>query len=118
MIAARGVDKIDPLLARLTNDESLPALARSLFAHLGAEFAQTQGRLKQVSAALMAWHRHNELSQRLTQIPGVGPIGATLLVLCCCALRRKNPGRILLSKHECPTHRYDADRPFPSPSRR
>jgi transposase len=81
VIAARGVDKIDPLLARLTNDESLPALARSLFAHLGAEFAQTQGRLKQVSAALMAWHRHNELSQRLTQIPGVGPIGATLLTL-------------------------------------
>jgi transposase len=81
VIAARGVDKIDPLLARLTNDESLPALARSLFAHLGAEFAQTQGRLNQVSAALMAWHRHNELSQRLTQIPGVGPIGATLLAL-------------------------------------
>src|SRR4029077_5937838 len=47
VIAARGVDKIDPLLARLANDESLPALARSLFAHLGAEFAQTQGRLNQ-----------------------------------------------------------------------
>ena len=44
VIAARGVDKIDPLLACLANDESLPALARSLFAHLGAEFAQTQGR--------------------------------------------------------------------------
>ena len=37
VIVARGVDKIESLLAPLANDESLPALARSLFAHLGAQ---------------------------------------------------------------------------------
>jgi transposase len=80
VIAARGVDKIDPLLARLTSviafqcwrARSSPNWVRSLCG---------QGRLKQVSAALMVWHRHDELSQRLTQIPGVGPIGATMLAL-------------------------------------
>jgi len=94
LIAARGVDKIEPLLMRIVDDESLPALARSLFAQLGAEFAQTQARLKQVSAELMAWHRQNELSQRLTQIPGVGPIGATML-----ALKTPDPGGFRSARH-------------------
>ena len=29
----------------------------------------------------MIWHRGHEVSRRLTQIPSIGPIGATLLVL-------------------------------------
>src|SRR5258708_33983980 len=29
----------------------------------------------------MAWHRANACSRRLAQIPGVGPIGATALVM-------------------------------------
>jgi transposase len=29
----------------------------------------------------MAWHRANECSRRLAQIPGVGPIGAALLMM-------------------------------------
>jgi transposase len=29
----------------------------------------------------MAWHRHNEPSRRLAKIPGIGPIGASLLVI-------------------------------------
>ena len=29
----------------------------------------------------MAWHKHNELSRRLTEIPGIGPIGASLLAM-------------------------------------
>src|SRR6202041_1660758 len=32
LAAARGLDKIEPLLARISQDESLPALARELFA--------------------------------------------------------------------------------------
>ena len=29
----------------------------------------------------MAWHRQNELSRRLAEIPGIGPIGASLLAM-------------------------------------
>lgn len=94
VIAARGLDKIDPLLMRLAEDESLPSLARSLFAELGAEFAQTQARLKQISAELMAWQRQNELSQRLQQIPGVGPIGAAML-----ALKASDPSGFRSARH-------------------
>ena len=79
--AAKGLDKIEPLLARIAQDESLPALARELFAIEGREYAQVQAELKAIEAKLMAWHRANAASRRLAQIPGVGPIGATALVM-------------------------------------
>lgn len=81
LIAARGIDKVALLLARIAEDSDLPDLARSLFAQLGEELAELEARLKQVNAELMAWHRQSELSKRLTQIPGVGPIGASMLAL-------------------------------------
>ncbi len=79
--AAKGLDKIEPLLAQIAQDESLPALARELFAVQGREYARLQVELKAIEAKLMAWHRANADSRRLARIPGVGPIGATTLVM-------------------------------------
>jgi transposase len=79
--AAKGVDKIEPLLAELAQDASLPALARELFALQGREYAQLQVELKAIEIKLRAWHRANADSRRLGKIPGVGPIGATSLVM-------------------------------------
>ena len=42
LIAARGVDKIEPLLARLQAEPTLPALARELFVWHAKEYAQLQ----------------------------------------------------------------------------
>ena len=81
LTAAKGIDKIDPLLARLAADEMLPVLARELFAIHAEEYAELQAELKEIEAKLMAWHRHDACSRRLAQIPGVGPIGATMLVM-------------------------------------
>src|SRR6202795_2221186 len=77
--AARGKAHLPPLLERLQADESLPALDRELFAFQAEEFAQLQAQIDEVDARLMAWHRADECSRRLTKIPGVGPIGAVLL---------------------------------------
>jgi transposase len=79
--AAKGLDKIDPLLAQIAQDENLPSLARDLFVLQGREYAQLQAQLKAIEARLMAWHRANADSRRLAQIPGVGPIGATTLIM-------------------------------------
>ena len=79
--AAKGLDKIEPLLAQITQDESLPPLARDLFAVQGREYARLQVELKAIEAKLMAWHRGNADSRRLARIPGVGPIGAATLVM-------------------------------------
>jgi transposase len=81
LVAAKGLDKIEPLLARLQSDETLPALARELFAMHGEEFRALQVRLEEIEARLLAWHRANELSRRLAQIPGIGPIGASMLAM-------------------------------------
>jgi transposase len=81
LTAARGLDKIDPLLARIATNEQLPALAKELFATHGQEYARLKADLRKIEAKLMAWHKHNELSRRLVGIPGVGPIGAVLAVM-------------------------------------
>src|SRR5258708_136392 len=81
LVAAKGLDKIEPLLAQIAQEEDLPALARELFATEGREYARLQGELKAVEARLVAWLRANACSRRLAQIPGVGPIGATTLVM-------------------------------------
>jgi transposase len=79
--APRGLDKIEPLLAQIVQDESVPTMARDLFAIQGREYTQLQGELKAIDVKLRAWHRGNADSRRLAKIPGVGPIGATALVM-------------------------------------
>ena len=81
LTAAKGLDKIEPLLARIAQDTTVPELARELFAIHGQDYAQLQSKLKALDAKLLAWHRANATSRRLAQIPGVGPIGATALVM-------------------------------------
>ena len=81
VIAAKGLDKIEPLLADIAADEALPVLARELFAMHGREYAQLQAELKNIDARLKAWHRANADSRRLAQIPGIGPIVATALIM-------------------------------------
>jgi transposase len=81
VVAAKGLDKIEALLARLAKDETVPELARELFAELGREYGWLAARLGQIEARLMAWHRDNEMSRRLAEIPSIGPICATRLTM-------------------------------------
>lgn len=81
LTAAKGMRHIAPLLDRIAADETLPKMARDLFALNAHEFAHMQAEIEQVETRLMAWHRADECSRRLAQIPGVGPIGASLLMM-------------------------------------
>ena len=81
VIAAKGLVKVEPLLAQIARDESLPALAREMFVIQGRDYARLQVELKAIEARLIAWHRANADSVRLAKIPGIGPIGATALVM-------------------------------------
>ena len=81
LVAGKGHGKIRPLLVRIAADETLPALSKEMFAGLAAEYESITSRLRQIDAKLMAWHRGNELSRRLAEIPSIGPIGATLLTM-------------------------------------
>jgi transposase len=79
--AAKGLNKIEPLLAQIAQDESVPELARDLLAQQGRQYAQLQGELKAIEARLKAWHRANPDSRRLAEIQGIGPIGAPELIM-------------------------------------
>ena len=87
LTAAKGRAHLAPLLQRIHADESLPALARELFAAQAKEYVQLQAQIDEVDARFMAWHRADECSRRLAKIPGVGPIGAVL--------RRKSCARLV-----------------------
>ncbi len=81
LIAAKGLGKIDPLLERIADDETLPALAKETFAVYGREYALLQEQIDALDKRLMAWHRDNELSRRLVKVPTIGPVGACLLAM-------------------------------------
>ena len=81
MVAAKGPAKIEPLLLRLQADETIPVLARELFAEHAKEYALLTAQLAAIDAKLMAFHRGNEQSRRLARIPGVGPVIASLLTM-------------------------------------
>lgn len=93
LIAPCGLHKIEPLLARIAQDDTLPELARELFAAQGRDYARLQDELKAIEAKLLAWHRTEAASRRLAQIPGVGPVGASALVLKMPAPRAFRSGR-------------------------
>jgi hypothetical protein len=57
LTAAKGMCKIAPLLDRAAADETLPALARELFAFHAAEYAQLQEQLKKVETISAAARR-------------------------------------------------------------
>ena len=81
LTAAKGLSHIEPLLLRIENNDGLPALAKELFATLGQEYARLKVQIREIEAKLSAWHRENELSRRLAEVPTIGPIGACLLAI-------------------------------------
>jgi transposase len=81
LTAAKGLDKIEPLLARIAADDGLPELAQELFAEYGQEYARLQQQLRKIEAKQLAWHKGNEASRRIAEVPAVGPIGASLTVM-------------------------------------
>ena len=81
LVAARGTDKVAALLAQIAADETVPELARELFAELGQEWHYLQAQLARTERRLLTWQRGNEVARRLGAIPGIGPVGAALLVM-------------------------------------
>jgi len=81
LIAPKGLDKIESLLMRAVADEGLPELARRLFALHGREYARLQGEIRDVEAMLMSWHRGNQDSRNLAEVPGIGPIGGARMAM-------------------------------------
>ena len=82
IVAPVGRTGVEQLLnvARDGNDKRLPDVARACIAALGAQLQMLKARILEFDRLIMAWHRSNQVSQRLDELPGVGPALATALV--------------------------------------
>jgi transposase len=78
---ARGLHHALALAARLSAGEAqeVPTLAQRVVKSLADQVGSLQAELTRLEKELLAWHRSNELSQRLATIPGVGVVSATAL---------------------------------------
>jgi len=82
VVAPVGRDGVEELLNIVTdtNDKRVPEIARVCLAALGAQLRRFKEQILEFDRLIMAWHRSNEMSRRLDDIPGVGPVLATALV--------------------------------------
>jgi transposase len=82
IVAPVGRHGVEQLLAIAVDadDKCLPEIARACVAALGAQLRMLKERILQFDRMITAWHRSNEASRRLDDIPGVGPALATALV--------------------------------------
>jgi transposase len=82
IVAPVGRKGVEQLLGVVANpdDKRLPEIARACVAALGAQLQTLKAQILQFDRLIVAWHRSNEASKRLDEIPGVGPALATALV--------------------------------------
>jgi transposase len=78
-VGRRGVERLLEIAADV-NDTRLPEIARTCIVALGAQLRMLKAQILEFDRRITAWHRSNEASKRLDQIPGVGPALATALV--------------------------------------
>src|ERR1700743_3103508 len=78
-VGRNGVEQLLGIVAD-ANDRRLPEVARACVAALGAQLQTLKAQILEFDRRIMAWHRSNEASKRLDEIPGVGPVLATALV--------------------------------------
>lgn len=92
---ARGLHHALELARRVVDGcaPEVPELAQRVVTGLAQQIGNLQVQLGALEKELLAWHRSNELSQRLATIPGVGIISATALAASVTEPERFRSGR-------------------------
>jgi transposase len=78
-VGRNGVEQLLGVVADPT-DKRVPEVARTCLAALGAQLRMLKAQILEFDRMITVWHRSNETSKRLDEIPGVGPALATALV--------------------------------------
>jgi len=78
-VGRNGVEALLDVVAD-SSDKRVPEIARACLVALGAHLRVLKTQILEFDRLIMAWHRSNETSKRLDEIPGVGPALATALV--------------------------------------
>jgi transposase len=78
-IGRRGLDELLAVLSDL-GDERVPALARDCLVAVAEQLMLVKAKILDMDRRIAACHRSSEMSRRLAEIPGIGPLLATALV--------------------------------------
>ena len=80
VIAPKGISNVAGLLAKIAEDTNVPATARQLLSFLGEQLEHLEQRIAVLDQQLVEQHKASPTSQRLAEIPGIGPLSALTLV--------------------------------------
>src|SRR5258708_5220705 len=82
IVAPVGRHGVEELLAVVAdpNDKRVPEIACACLSALGVQLRRIKEQILEFDRLIRAWHRSNEMSKRLEEAPGVGPVLATALV--------------------------------------
>jgi transposase len=78
-VGRRGMEELLRIVGDVS-DQRLPEVARACLAALGGQLRMLKSQILHFDRMIIAWHRGNETSKRLDELPGVGPALATALV--------------------------------------
>jgi len=82
LVIPKGISHVAQRVPALLEDASneLPMAFRQMIDHLTQHLKALDQQVKQFEKQIIAWHRSSELSRKLEQIPGIGPLAASALV--------------------------------------
>jgi transposase len=78
-VGRRGVEELLRIVGD-ADDQRMPEVARAYLATLGGQLRLLKAQILRFDRMIIAWHRGDETSKRLDELPGVGPALATALV--------------------------------------
>jgi transposase len=77
-VGRNGVEELLEVVAD-PSDKRVPEIARGCLAALGAQLRRLKEQILEFDRMIRAWHRSSEMSLRLDDCPGIGPVLATAL---------------------------------------
>ncbi len=82
IVVPQGIVHIAKRLPAILEDgeNDLPGSFRQLLARLGDHLKELDRQVGELEQQIQHWHRENEASRKLEQIPGIGPLSASALV--------------------------------------
>ena len=82
IVIPQGIGSIMKQVPEILEDgeNGLPGVMRNLIDRLTENLKEMERQSKELEAQILLWHRENEASRKLAEIPGLGPITASAIV--------------------------------------
>jgi transposase len=82
IVIPQGIRSIMKQILEILEDgeNGLPGTMRNLLERLTENLKEMDRQVKELEAQIQLWHRENEASRKLAEIPGIGPITASAIV--------------------------------------